>query len=262
MKEMDYLKFYNELARKYPEEDIVYRTPSGMLRKKFVKKLLEDYAKPPFIDIGCGGGVYLEDFEGKCFGLDIAFPALLRCKKRAPDAAIFQSYAEKANCIRAKYFKTILCSEVIEHIEDIDALLENLERILAPGGVLIITCPNYKGRRPKYESTEQISRFDIENVEYLHTAYKPEELEEKLAKLKMEIVKKGTFEKEIRYWRGVVIFISGIFPILFGKKTGEKLTLFFKRLVYFVLKYTGILYLISKITSEGARTFTVAKKKE
>lgn len=258
--EKNHLKFYNCLSEKYPEEEIVYRTPSGIVRKKFVKELLKEYCETPFLDIGCGGGEYLKDFRENAFGLDIAFGSLIRCKQNAPEAMTIQSFAEKTRCIKAGSFKTILCSELIEHIEDTESLIKNISQMLMPDGILILTCPNYKNKRPLTETTEDISHFGIDDTEYLHTAYKPEELEKLTRKNGFTTLKIGTFEKELRYWRKITIKVSGIFPMIFGVMKGRKMAKNFELFTYYALKYIGILFLIKIIAPIGARSYVVAQK--
>jgi ubiquinone/menaquinone biosynthesis C-methylase UbiE len=40
------------------------------------------------------------------------------------------------------YFDKIICSEVLEHIDDDNLAVKNLFRVLKPGGVLVVTVPN------------------------------------------------------------------------------------------------------------------------
>lgn len=43
------------------------------------------------------------------------------------------------------FFKLVVFLEVIEHLTKLDATLKGIRRVLAPGGMLIISTPNYKG---------------------------------------------------------------------------------------------------------------------
>jgi ubiquinone/menaquinone biosynthesis C-methylase UbiE len=42
-------------------------------------------------------------------------------------------------------FDTVVCTEIIEHVLDTDGLLEEIRRVLRPGGRLIISTPNLSG---------------------------------------------------------------------------------------------------------------------
>lgn len=43
-----------------------------------------------------------------------------------------------------QYFDLIVCNDVIEHMPDHDAFLEQIKRKLAPGGRLLISIPNVR----------------------------------------------------------------------------------------------------------------------
>jgi len=45
--------------------------------------------------------------------------------------------------LEARHFELIICTEVLEHVADWSSAWENLARLLAPGGHLIVTCPHF-----------------------------------------------------------------------------------------------------------------------
>ncbi len=44
-------------------------------------------------------------------------------------------------------FDTVICSEVIEHISKAEVRLEELVRVIVPGGLLVLGTPDYARRR-------------------------------------------------------------------------------------------------------------------
>jgi hypothetical protein len=149
---------------------------------------------------------------------------------------------------------------VIEHIPEPEKFFFHAVDILKHGGYLLVTCPNYRGKRPRMEKIGRLAKH-IDNVsEYLHTAYKPKELSTMSEKAGLETIQVGTFEKELRYWRGPVKSIFRVFnPIL-----GEERTFYICNRVinalYSILLKTGVLSFIRRSVREGSRSFIVARK--
>ena len=76
--------FYEEVGAKYPEEEVVYHTLKGRLRKKFVLNFVRG-ARGRFLDVGCNTGVYLRHYEnGNAIGIDLAHSVLKKARERLP----------------------------------------------------------------------------------------------------------------------------------------------------------------------------------
>ena len=116
------------------------------LREAYSKKtieirklwLIDKFAEGSVVDLGCGPGEYLEYFARKshfCVGLDKDFELCKLAKVFAPVVVGDLSYLPiKKNC-----FDTIWASEILEHLPDLNVLLE-LEQIARKK--IIITLPN------------------------------------------------------------------------------------------------------------------------
>jgi 2-polyprenyl-3-methyl-5-hydroxy-6-metoxy-1,4-benzoquinol methylase len=94
------------------------------------------------LEIGCGSG----------YGMQMVAP-YVRCytavDKKKPDENVFES-----NCnffyehlpylknIADKSMDTVICFQVIEHIQNDHQLLKEIRRVLRPGGQLVMTTPN------------------------------------------------------------------------------------------------------------------------
>lgn len=98
---------------------------------------------PSVLDIGCGSGRIIQALP-QAIGLDILLPKLRflrgRGHGRLTQASVF------ALPFPDRTFDAVICSEVIEHVPDRAPLFEELTRVLAPGGTLILGTPDY-GRR-------------------------------------------------------------------------------------------------------------------
>lgn len=105
------------------------------------------------LDLGCGEGrhvinAYLHG-DVTAIGVDLNHRDLLTSRERFLPFAQTDSnkhfYLQQADATKLpfpdKSFDKIICSEVLEHIPDYQAVLAEIERILKPGGLLAITVP-------------------------------------------------------------------------------------------------------------------------
>jgi methionine biosynthesis protein MetW len=99
-----------------------------------------------FLDIGCGDGEFAQVAKkqlkiSSAYGVDIAPEAAVRAQKRGVRAIALDVDA-KPLPFKNNFFDAIFCGEVIEHVYSTDQLLSEIRRVLAPGGIAIITTPN------------------------------------------------------------------------------------------------------------------------
>ena len=94
------------------------------------------------LDDGCGLGTYLdalEPFTPHRFGLEVELDRAVRALPTA--AGIVQAVGE-AVPFAPNSFDLLLSNEVIEHVEDDCQTVEEMVRVVKPGGRIIIFCPN------------------------------------------------------------------------------------------------------------------------
>jgi SAM-dependent methyltransferase len=94
-----------------------------------------------FVD-GCGVGMYLDhlgQFTEAIYGLDIEFERLEKSKEMAPKVV---NGAGEALPFPTNSFDLILSHEVLEHVQDDRAAINEMVRTLKPGGRLVLFCPN------------------------------------------------------------------------------------------------------------------------
>lgn len=116
-------------------------------------RLLKPMARATVVDLGCGEGGNLFALHRslqrdtiRYVGVDLNRPAL----RIAVNRTAYRGYSNvefRYGDVRTSGLPTasadvVLSSEVIEHLHDPGRLLEEIRRILVPGGVAIVTTPN------------------------------------------------------------------------------------------------------------------------
>jgi 2-polyprenyl-6-hydroxyphenyl methylase / 3-demethylubiquinone-9 3-methyltransferase len=97
------------------------------------------------LDIGCGAGLLAEPMTrlgARVTGLDAAEEALAVARAHAAemDLAIdYRSETAEALADTGTAFDVVLAMEVVEHVADVDRFLEACCRLVAPGGLLVLS---------------------------------------------------------------------------------------------------------------------------
>jgi len=98
------------------------------------------------LDIGCGTGtisMYLAGVLGaeKTYGIDANPRWVEKARATGVDATVLDIQSENLP-YDDNYFDAIFCGELIEHLTDTDHLLDEVFRVLSPGGCCVLTTPN------------------------------------------------------------------------------------------------------------------------
>ena len=114
----------------------------------FLKRNLVD-SSGRVLDFGAGSGLLtalLRDRDIDADGMEFSERARNYCLRH-------RGFSLKANLtdIPDGYYQVISMIEVIEHLTDLCGTLQNMYRILAPGGILVIATPNRYGLRARVE---------------------------------------------------------------------------------------------------------------
>jgi SAM-dependent methyltransferase len=94
------------------------------------------------MELGCGSGYGMKILSPFCkwySGIDKKLPGRLPLN---PNTALFKGRLPKLNNIGNDCFDTVICFQVIEHITEDGKLLDEIFRVLKPGGKLLLTTPN------------------------------------------------------------------------------------------------------------------------
>jgi SAM-dependent methyltransferase len=156
------------LARRIPE-----------MFREFVERLVEGRRG---LDAGCGMQPFRWMFEQAGFhytGLDVI-------QNRIGTVDVLGALDENlpAVLLESSPFDFILCTEVLEHVADWSIAYDNLSRLLAPGGRLLLTCPHfyplhetpYDFWRPTPFAVEHFAETNHLNIVHLENAGGPWEV--------------------------------------------------------------------------------------
>lgn len=102
------------------------------------------------LDLGCGSGIFTFDLARGCdqvTAVDGSAEMLALAKEKGKaegisNVAYIQSDISHAAQVLPGSFDLIICSSVIEYLDDLDGCLAVIAGLLESGGTLIVSCPN------------------------------------------------------------------------------------------------------------------------
>jgi ubiquinone/menaquinone biosynthesis C-methylase UbiE len=185
---------YHQLEKKHwwfvSRRDIIAR----LLKRLNIKK------DQKILDVGCSGGSLLEFLMSQgftnIFGIDISDKAIAVCKTRGlNDVLVSQGEATNFN---DNQFDVIIASDILEHIKEDRRALQEWQRILKPGGMLIIFVPAFNFLWSQHDE-----------INFHFRRYTRKSLLKKIAELHFTI-------KKSSYWN-FSLFFGVIIPRLFQR---------------------------------------------
>jgi 2-polyprenyl-3-methyl-5-hydroxy-6-metoxy-1,4-benzoquinol methylase len=103
------------------------------------------------LDVGCGNGVIsrsLGQHGFKVKGIDISEKAIEKARSLNTSSNVsFEVISAEQLVADGHRYQAVICSEVLEHLNEPGNLLKVLHESLAENGILIVTVPNGKGPR-------------------------------------------------------------------------------------------------------------------
>ncbi|MFC1511032.1 class I SAM-dependent methyltransferase [Candidatus Margulisiibacteriota bacterium] len=140
-----YSNRYNHWRKYYSVRKAIFQE----LNKAPAQKLIK------ILDIGCSTGWLMhllalefgDKFSLQFFGIDLSPSYISAAQQQYADCGKYHFQVMDANEMgfTNEEFDIVICSEVIEHMKNPVQVLNNIYRILAGNGVLILTTPNEGG---------------------------------------------------------------------------------------------------------------------
>ncbi len=130
-----------------------FKRIADIKRLQFIVKTLQANlpAGAVVLDVGCGNGVIsrsLGSYGFNVYGIDVSEKAIARAKELNQYSNVnFDVVSAERLIAEGKKYNAIICSEVLEHLNNPASLLQTLHQSLTDDGVLIVTVPNGAGPR-------------------------------------------------------------------------------------------------------------------
>lgn len=158
----------------------------GYFRDLLLRRLALDPGRLALLDVGCGGGLLAEQFAAlgcEVTGVDLSVPTLAAAREHAARSGLeiryLQAGGESLPFEPAK-FDVVCCCDVLEHVDNVDAVVAEIARVLKPGGVFLFDTINRTLRSRlvaiKIVQDWPLTRFVPRNVHVWEKFIRPGEL--------------------------------------------------------------------------------------
>ncbi|MFW9847264.1 MAG: class I SAM-dependent methyltransferase [Candidatus Thorarchaeota archaeon] len=134
--------------------------------------LLEEYhpeSGSKILDVGCGTGnntlLLQKATETQVFGLDSSFGMLLEAQEKGQSISFIHSYAHSIP-VKSCSFDMVFMTEVVHHLPSMDDAMQEMSRVLKPGGLLCIVTQSHKQIEERITSRFFPATADIDKKRY------------------------------------------------------------------------------------------------
>lgn len=129
-----------------------YNRFADLKRLQFIQEnLRSEVSHGKILDVGCGNGIISLQLGRAGFnvkGIDVSDKAIEKAIKTNPfPNVVFEVTDAETLEASGEIFDAIICSEVLEHLQQPASLLKELTKVLKVDGLLIVTVPNGIGPR-------------------------------------------------------------------------------------------------------------------
>jgi SAM-dependent methyltransferase len=129
--------------------DFIRYNPGARHRRRHTFELLARCRFDSLLDVGCGNAELLrlidERWPGKKLaGADLSAAVVEQNRQTLPSMEFFTANIDEDGLPVDRTFDVVVCTEVIEHLDDPEAAMRRLAAAVTPGGHLVVTCPTGK----------------------------------------------------------------------------------------------------------------------
>lgn len=166
----NYEEFYEHHNFQPMSDDEAFRVNELIARFGWAFDTIEELKPKTVLDLGCLDGSFLLSVSSQLgisgVGVDLTKDGIDIARERAKSRKLplrFQqgTIEDALDHFRASdvKFDVITCFEVIEHVKDVPLMLELIDKVLAPGGTVLVSTPAFES--PLYGKDDEQNKCHI-----------------------------------------------------------------------------------------------------
>lgn len=167
-------------------DELSYTTLESMSQavwyNQWTLNLFKNYLKGKILEVGCGIGNFTKTLSsfGTVWAIDINKNYLDQTKKMVNNKVKvgFGNIEKGEYFFEREKFNSIVCINVLEHLENDEKTLRNLHKLLTSRGVLVLLVPSHKilygeidksiGHFRRYSKSEIVSKLEKAGFEFIN----------------------------------------------------------------------------------------------
>lgn len=122
-----------------------FAPPVALWRAIELRVVSEEELVHPLLDLGCGDGLIAESLFGANETVEVGLDSWREQIRRAAQSGVYR-HVDQASGQRLPYadetFATVFSNSVLEHIPEVAPVLQEVGRVLRPGGRFVFTAPS------------------------------------------------------------------------------------------------------------------------
>ena len=110
---------------------------------KYIRSLGQEVGEGRILDVGCGVGQVVKALQNDGFdaqGVDVSEPNIRKANEHVGHCTLYDG---KQLPFEDNTFQSVGAFNVLEHVDEPEAFIRELIRVLKPGGRLVISSPNF-----------------------------------------------------------------------------------------------------------------------
>lgn len=174
------------------EYDAYYTTPQGRevdnIEKKIISGLMKNIPAGELLELGCGTAHwthYLCEQGFQVTAIDASEEMLKIARAKNIHKATFQKEDAAKLPFPDKRFSLIVSITMLEFVDDVEAVFDEIDRLLLPGGYLVLGCLNSESELGKYKDKDEVFRHA--------RFFSSQEVKEKLLRFGEPVLRPGVY---------------------------------------------------------------------